>query len=126
MAHAHVPNGWHSVTPRLVAEDPARLVRFLREAFDASGEFSPEAPAQMRIGDSIVMVSGTGPRRITAAFLHLYVEDADAVYRRALDAGAQSLEEPLDAPYGDRRAMVKDPCGNDWQIATYGGARNRV
>jgi uncharacterized glyoxalase superfamily protein PhnB len=126
MAHDLIPDGWHSVTPRLVADNPARLVRFLREAFGATGEFNPGTPAQMRIGDSMVMVSATGPRRATSAFLHLYVEDADAVYRRAMDAGAQSLEEPLDVPYGDRRAMVKDPCGNDWQIATYGGARKGV
>jgi uncharacterized glyoxalase superfamily protein PhnB len=47
----------------------------------------------------------------------VYVGDADAVYRRALAAGATSLEEPLDTPYGDRRAMVRDPFGNIWQIA---------
>jgi uncharacterized glyoxalase superfamily protein PhnB len=73
----------------------------------------------MRIGDSIVMVSGTGPREATPSLLHLYVDDADATFRRALQAGAICLEEPADMPYGDRRAMVQDPCGNDWQIATY-------
>jgi PhnB protein len=73
----------------------------------------------MRIGDSILMISGSGPRKPTSAFLYLYVEDADATYRRALKAGAISVEEPRDTPYGDRRAMVTDPCGNDWQIATH-------
>jgi uncharacterized glyoxalase superfamily protein PhnB len=53
------------------------------------------------------------------AFLYLYVDDIDATYRRALDAGAMSLEEPQDTPYGDRRGMVEDPCGNIWQIATH-------
>jgi PhnB protein len=117
-----IPKGWHCVTPRLVADDPARLVRFLREAFGATGDFRVDAPSVMRIGDSIVMVSGAGPRDRLRGFLYLYVEDADATYRRALDAGAASLEAPLDTPYGDRRAMVKDPCGNDWQIATHVGA----
>ena len=122
MRAAAVPPGWHSVTPRLVVHDPARQVRFLKEAFDASGEFKTDAPSRLTIGDSIVMVSGVGPRDPTASFLHLYVDDADATYQRALRAGATSLEAPSDMPYGDRRAMVKDPCGNDWQIATHGGA----
>jgi uncharacterized glyoxalase superfamily protein PhnB len=114
-----LPDGWHSVTPRLVAEDPAGLVRFLADAFNASGEFVAGAPSILTIGDSLVMVSGAGPREPTQAFLHLYVADADATYRRALQAGAVSLEAPADMPYGDRRAMIKDPYGNDWQIATH-------
>ncbi len=113
------PEGWHSVTPRLVARDPAALVRFLAEAFGASGAYAADRPSQLRIGDSIVMVSGTGPRAATSSFLYLYVDDADAAYRRALAAGATSVEEPQETPYGDRRAMVTDPAGNDWQIATY-------
>jgi len=52
------------------------------------------------------------------AFLYLYVDDIDT-YQRALEAGAVSLEEPKDVPYGDRRGMVQDPCGNIWQIATH-------
>ena len=115
----YVPEGFHSITPRLVARDPAGLVRFLKKAFDARGEFAGDAPSQLRIGDSIVMVSGAEPRNPTQAFLYLYVEDADATYARALEAGAVSLEEPADLPYGDRRGMVKDPYGNDWQIATH-------
>jgi PhnB protein len=114
-----IPEGWHSVTPRLVAHDPAKLVRFLKDAFGASGEFVATAPSVMKIGDSILMVSAVGPRAATSAFLYLYVDDTDAAYERALKAGAVSLEEPTDVPYGDRRAMVKDPSGNDWQIATH-------
>jgi PhnB protein len=117
-----LPEGWHSITPRLVVDDPAMLVTFLKHAFGASGDIRTDSPSQVRIGDSIVMVSGVGPRTPTAAFLYLYVDDVDSTYRRALDAGAVSLEEPADLPYGDRRAMVKDPCGNDWQIATHMGA----
>ena len=78
-----------------------------------------EGPAQLRIGDSLVMVSESGPRPATEAFLYLYVEDADATYRRAIAAGATSLEAPDDMPYGDRRAMVRDPAGNVWQLATF-------
>ena len=114
-----IPNGWHSVTPRLVAHDPSKLVDFLKKAFGAIGDLQRERPSVMTIGDSVVMISGVGPRDATAAFLYLYVEDADTVYRRALEAGAVPLEEPSDTPYGDRRGMLKDPCGNVWQIATF-------
>ena len=56
-----------------------------------------------------------------SAFLYLYVDDIDATYELALQTGAEVLEEPTDTPYADRRAMIKDPCGNDWQIATHKG-----
>jgi uncharacterized glyoxalase superfamily protein PhnB len=113
------PVGWHSVTPRLVVQDVAGMVEFLRRAFDATGDLETERPSVMRLGDSNVMVSGTGVREATPSFLYVYVDDCDETYRRALDAGAQSLEEPRDVPYGERRVMVKDPYGNIWQIATY-------
>ena len=122
MTSALRPNGWHTVTLRLVVDDPELLIQFLKDAFDARGDFSATAPAVMQMGDSIVMVNGSDPREPYHALLYLYVDDADETYRQALRAGAQSLEEPTDLPYGDRRAMVKDPCGNDWQIATFGGA----
>jgi uncharacterized glyoxalase superfamily protein PhnB len=114
-----IPAGWHSITPRLVVDDVPKLVRFLRKAFGAVGDLQADRPSQMQIGDSLVMVSGVGPREAITAFLYLYVEDADAVYARALKAGAVSVETPVDTPYGDRRGMVKDPCGNIWQIATH-------
>jgi uncharacterized glyoxalase superfamily protein PhnB len=116
-----IPAGWHSITPRLVAHDPFILVQFLKHAFGASGEFATDRPSQIRIGDSIVMVSGAGPRKATSGFLHLYVDDSDATYELALKAGAVSLEQPMNTSYGDRRAMIRDPCGNDWQIATHPG-----
>ena len=65
------------------------------------------------------MVSESGPRPATEAFLYLYVEDSDATYHRAIASGATSIEAPDDMPYGDRRAMVRDPAGNVWQIATF-------
>jgi uncharacterized glyoxalase superfamily protein PhnB len=97
-----------------VAHDVARQVEFLKEAFGATGDFQPDMPCQIRIGDSLVMVSGVGVRHAMPAFLYLYVDDIDATYERALQAGAESLESPQDMPYGDRRGMVRDPC-NIWQ-----------
>jgi PhnB protein len=113
------PKGWHSVTPRLVVHDPAKLVEFLKQAFGATGDFRTDIPSIIRIGDSLVMISSVGLRDAMPAFLYLYIDDTDATYRRALEAGAVSLEEPQDLPYGDRRGMVEDPFGNIWQIATY-------
>ena len=92
------PEGWHTVTPRIVTREPGRLVEFLKEVFRASGEFHPERPAEMRIGDSIVMVSGDVERDPVPAFLYVYVDDADATYRRAIASGAAALEEPADMP----------------------------
>lgn len=113
------PDGWHTVTSRIIVRDPANLVDFLRGVFDAKGELHPGRPAEIRIGDSIILVSdGDDLRELATAFLYVYVEDADATYAEALAADAVSLEAPADMPYGDRRAMVKDPWGNTWQIAT--------
>jgi PhnB protein len=114
-----VPAGWHSVTPRVVVEDAAGLVEFLKRVFGATGELHPAAPSQIRIGDSLLMVSAAGAREVFPAFLYVYVEDVDATFQRALDAGAESLEAVWDTPYGDRRGMVRDPWGNVWQIATH-------
>lgn len=114
----NLPVDFHSVTPRIVCREPATLVAFLRRVFEARGDYLAAAPSQIRIGDSIVMVSGAGPREPSPAFLYVYVDDVDATYERALSAGATTIEEPSDLPYGDRRAMVRDPFGNDWQIAT--------
>jgi len=109
--------GFHSVTPRIVVADAAAQIVFLRTVFDAVGEPRADGPAEMRIGDSVVMVTAADSREPFPAFLYVYVDDADAVYRQALAGGAVSLEEPRDTPYGDRRAMVRDPFGNMWQIA---------
>jgi len=108
--------GFHSVTPRMVVSDVAGQIAFLRAVFDATGDAHVGGPAEIRIGDSVVLVTAAGDREVFPAFLYVYVGDADAVYARALAAGATSLEEPFDTPYGDRRAMVRDPFGNVWQI----------
>jgi PhnB protein len=101
----------------MVVADVLGAVEFLRAVFDATGEVHTDRPAEIRIGDSLVMVSSAGERELFPAFLDVYVPDADRAYRRALAAGALSLEEPLDTPYGDRRAMVRDPFSNVFQIA---------
>jgi PhnB protein len=110
-------DGFHSVTPRVVVSDVEAQVGFLRDVFDAEGEVSAGRPAEILIGDSLVMVTADVERELFPAFLYVYVDDADDTYQRALDAGAESLEAPLDTPYGDRRAMVRDPFGNVFQIA---------
>ena len=113
------PDGWHTVTPRIIVHDPENLIAFIKKVFDGRGEFRPGRPAEIRIGDSVVMISdGGGLREVVPAFLYVYVEDADSTYRRAIEANAVSIEEPTDMPYGDRRAMVRDEWGNRWQIAT--------
>ena len=112
-----IPDGRHSLTPRLAVDDPQRLVAFLKHAFGAAGEFTAERPTELRIGDSLIMIGATGPRPKTSSFFYLYVDDVEATYGRALEAGATSIEDPRDTPYGDRRAMLEDPCGNAWQIA---------
>jgi uncharacterized glyoxalase superfamily protein PhnB len=115
------PDGWHTVTPRIVVRDARQLVEFVRHVFGATGDYRPDAPAVLTIGDSIVMVSDAGTRRPSPSFLYVYVADADETHRRAVAAGARSLEEPSDLPYGDRRGMVEDRWGNTWQIATHRG-----
>lgn len=117
----YAPAGWPAVIPRIAVDDPRALVEFIRDVFGAHGEYLATRPSELRIDDSLIMVSGTLEREATPAFLYVYVEDADAAYRRAVELGAASLEEPQDMPYGDRRAMIRDPWGNRWQIATHGG-----
>ena len=110
-------DGFHSVTPRVVVSDVEAQVGFLRDVFDATGDVPAGRPAEILIGDSLVMVSEDTEGQLFPAFLYVYVEDADDVYRRALSAGAESLEAPVDTPYGDRHAMVRDPFGNVFRIA---------
>ena len=117
-AESAVPSGFHSVTPRIVVSDAAAAVEFLRTVFHGSGDVALNRPAEIRIGDSVVMVSEAGERETFPAFLYVYVDDADTTYQRALVAGAVSVEKPWDTPYGDHRAMVRDAFGNLFQIAS--------
>jgi uncharacterized glyoxalase superfamily protein PhnB len=123
-----IPQGLHSVTPVLHPKGGLRLIEFLEQAFEAERLELHEAPpgsvahAKVRIGDAVVEIGEAhGPFQPMPSLMHLYVEDADATYRRALDAGATSLQAPTDTPYGDRSAAVIDPAGHSWFIATHAG-----
>jgi uncharacterized glyoxalase superfamily protein PhnB len=118
---AYSPEGWPVLIPRLVADDPERLVVFIREVFGATGDYQPRRPTELFIDGSMLMVGTALERERMPAFLYLYVEDTDATHRRAIERGATSIEAPADMPYGDRRAMLRDLEGNVWQIATHGG-----
>ena len=126
MAVKAIPEGYHAVTPYMVVEGAARLLDFLKRAFDAREVHVSKHPdgkiwhADIRIGDSAVMMtdaSGQFPPQPCA--IYLYVSDTDAAYKRALAAGAISLMEPANQFYGDRSCGVKDPVGNTWWIATH-------
>jgi uncharacterized glyoxalase superfamily protein PhnB len=127
MAVKPIPGGYRSITPYLIVEGAARLLQFCKQAFGAQEVFPPmPAPggtighAEVRLGDSIVMMADATPEwRPLNSMIHYYVDDVDAVYKRALQAGATSLREPADQFYGDRSATVKDPCGNLWTISTH-------
>jgi uncharacterized glyoxalase superfamily protein PhnB len=119
------PDDRPSVVPRLFTDDVAGLVAFLRAAFDARGDLVRDRPTELTIGDSVIMVAdGGGVRAPTSSAFYVYVPDADAAWARAVKAGAESYAKPEDTPWGDRRAIVNDPWGNHWQIATHGGARS--
>ena len=111
------PAGYHTLTTRIVVADLDAQVAFLRATFGATGDVVAGRPAELRIGDSLLMIAEAGARELFPAFLYVYVDDVETRYRRAVDAGAETMEEPVDTPYGDRRAMVRDPSGNIFQIA---------
>jgi PhnB protein len=118
---SHVPPGWPPVIPRLSVDQPHKMVQFLKEVSGARGEYNENRPSEVRIGDSLIMVGGTLERMPTMSFLYVYVEDVDQAYDKALSLGANSIEEPEEMPYGDRRAMIRDSWGNYWQIAARRG-----
>jgi PhnB protein len=127
MAVKSIPDGFHTVTPYLVVSGVSTLLEFLKQAFDAQETLSPMlrsdgrvGHAEVKIGDSIIMMGEPmGDMQPMPGSLYLYVQDTDAVYQRALQAGATSLMEPADQFYGDRSAGVKDAVGNQWWIATH-------
>jgi uncharacterized glyoxalase superfamily protein PhnB len=126
-----IPEGYHTVTPYLVAQDGPALLEFAKQAFGAEEKFRTVGSAgglhsEARIGDSMLMIGGGIPGRefrstANTTALHIYVEDTDAVYQRAIAAGATSIFEPKDQEYGERSGGVKDPAGNYWYIATHMG-----
>src|SRR5689334_11942894 len=98
-----VPPGWPCVVPRIVVRDTRRFVGFVQHVFGATGEYLESRPSELWIGGSPLMASEEGVRPATPAFLYVYVPDADAVFARAVEAGARVIEAPQDTPYGDRR-----------------------
>jgi PhnB protein len=111
------PPPYRTVTPRIFVGDVDKAVAFLRAVFDATGTIEPGRPTEVQLGDSIILVASASERAPFPAFLYVYVDDADATHRRAIEAGAESMEEPLDTPYGDRRAMFRDQFGDVYQVA---------
>jgi uncharacterized glyoxalase superfamily protein PhnB len=122
-----IPDGYHSITPYLVVPGVAKLIDFLKLAFGAEEIYRMAMPdgtvrhAELQIGNSRIMMGDASGSKSGAmpAVLYMYVPDSDSVYRRALQAGATSISEPADQFYGDRHGGVKDPCGNQWYIATH-------
>jgi PhnB protein len=121
-----IPDGYHSLTPIVTVEGASKLIDFLKQVFNAEEDEVYRGPdgrvihAELRIGDSIVMLSdSTLEFPALPAMINVYTEDVDAAYERALKAGATSLREPSNQFYGDRTAGVKDANGNQWWIATH-------
>ncbi|MGA8223155.1 MAG: VOC family protein [Candidatus Acidiferrales bacterium] len=119
-----VPEGFHTATPYLVVPGVAKLIDFLKQAFDAQEIQRHQRPdgsvqhAEVRIGDSIIMMGEPlPPQKHMPAMILLYVADVDALYQRALKAGATSVRAPADQPYGDRTGGVEDASGNQWWVA---------
>jgi PhnB protein len=120
-----VPEGYHTVSPYIVVSGVDKLIEFAKQAFGAAEVYVSKRPdgsvqhAEVKIGDSIVMMGEGQDIKKFPAMLHLYIEDVDAVYQRALQAGAKSIREPSDQPYGDRSGGVEDAFGNRWWISTH-------
>ena len=113
------PSGRSTITVRIFHRDVEGLVAFLKEVFGAEGEYLEGRPAEMRIGDSILMVSGgDGVRPAFPACLYVYVPDVDSVFAKLVALGARAIDPPTVMTWGDRRATVEDDWGNLWQIAT--------
>ena len=122
------PDGYASVSAYVVADGAQRVIDFLVAAFDAvplrryDGPDGSVMHAEVRIDDTVVMLTdGGGPFPPFPVWLHVYVPDVDATYRRALEAGGVSVEAPKQKGDPDRRGGVKDPAGNVWWIATQVG-----
>jgi len=126
MAVNPIPEGYRTVTPYLVVDGATNVLDFVKQVFGAEEKLRMDAPdgkighAEVQIGDSIVMMGDAGAENpAMPAMIHLYVDDCDATYERALAAGAKSEREPTDQFYGDRSAGVRDAAGNLWWIATH-------
>jgi uncharacterized glyoxalase superfamily protein PhnB len=129
-----IPDGMHSLTPHLVCANAAAAIDFYVKAFNGVEQARLPGPggkimhAQMRIGDSIFMLADdfpdygcVGPLALknTPVYIHLYVEDVDAAYARAIEAGGKPIMQVADMFWGDRYGQLEDPFGHRWSIATH-------
>ncbi|MDX2018590.1 MAG: VOC family protein [Deltaproteobacteria bacterium] len=121
-----VPPQYGSLTPYLVLPRCEEAIEFYKKAFNATEVMRMPMPggaighAELKIGDSILMLaSGNEEWPQTSSLICLYVDDCDAVFHRAMAAGAQQLEPPSDKFYGDRAGSLKDPFGQRWSIMTH-------
>ncbi len=134
MAAQPVPEGYHSLNPYLAVDDASAAIEFYKRAFGATERMRMEGPggsighAELEIGDSVVMLSDPFPQATTrppnelggtTSGVFMFVEDVDAVYKKAVEAGATSTMEPENMFWGDRFGTVTDPFGHSWQIATH-------
>lgn len=129
-----IPDGFHTVTPHLVCANAGEAMDFYKKAFDAvelarlPGPNGKLKHGCMRIGDSPIMLvdespdwKAFGPKMLKGSpvTIHLYVEDADSFFKRAVEAGASVKMEPADMFWGDRYGVLEDPYGHNWSIATH-------
>ena len=134
-ARQPIPEGYHTITPSIVVKGAADAIAFYIRAFGAEeisrasmGDSPLIMHAEIKIGNARVMLTDempemgcTGPVTVggTSSSLHLYVEDADAAYQRAVEAGAKATMPLADQFWGDRFGMITDPFGHNWSIASH-------
>jgi PhnB protein len=128
-----VPDGYHTATPYLIVKGAAKAIEFYKQAFGATEVERMEMPdgkiahAEIKIGDSIIMLGDEAPQHGTRGpkslggspcGLYLYVEDVDQTFNRAITAGATATMAVKDQFYGDRNGSLVDPFGHTWYVAT--------
>jgi uncharacterized glyoxalase superfamily protein PhnB len=125
MAVQPIPEGFHSINPYVIVNGAAKFIDFLKNAFGAEEQTRMDGPggtvghATVKIGDSLLMLSDASPQfPPTSTYFYLYVDDADAAFKRGVAAGATATMEPADQFYGDRRGDFTDDFGNRWSVAT--------
>jgi PhnB protein len=129
-----VPDGYHTATPYLVVRGAAKAIEFYKNALGATELMRMAGPdgkvmhAELKIGDSIIMMGDEDPKRGTHSpeslggspmSLYLYVDDCDRLFNQAVSAGASATTPVKDQFYGDRSGSIKDPFGHSWHIATH-------
>lgn len=126
MAVKPIPDGYHTVTPYITVEDAGEVIEFLKKAFGAQEAFAMRDEhgrvrhAEVKVGTSMIMLGSSHDQwKARPANFYVYVEDVDAVYKKAVAAGGKSLSEPETQFYGDRHGAVIDSQGNSWWIATH-------